>query len=100
MLDVDPVTEKGLERKRHPRAVTVLKESIGATKITKCILGFRVSLTLGELLASAPVVENSLQKPFPKTRLCSLGSITLILTILFIPKILGILWALLRSRSW
>lgn len=62
MLDVDPVTEKGLERKRHPRAVTVLKESMGATKITKRILGFRVSLTLGELLASAPVVEKQLTK--------------------------------------
>ena len=40
----------------------VLKEPVGATKITKRILGLGVSLTVGELLASAPGVEKQLTK--------------------------------------
>lgn len=35
---------------------------MGATKITKHILGLDVNLTVGELLASAPVVEKQLTR--------------------------------------
>lgn len=62
MLDVDPVTKKGLERKRNPRVVNVLKESVGATTITKRILDLKVSLTVEKILASAPTVEKQLTK--------------------------------------
>ncbi|MCJ1349183.1 hypothetical protein MMC31_007419 [Peltigera leucophlebia] len=62
MLDVDPVTKKSLERKKQPRVVHVLKESVGATTITKRIIALGVSLTVGELLASAPAVEKQLTK--------------------------------------
>ena len=62
MTDVDSVAKKDLERKRHPRVVNVLKESVGATTITKRILDLGVSLTLEELLASAPAVEKQLTK--------------------------------------
>lgn len=34
MLDVGRVSKKGLERKRHPRVVNVLKELVGATART------------------------------------------------------------------
>ena len=62
MTDVDSVAKKGLERKRHPRVVNVLKELVGATTITKRILDLGVSLTVGELLVSAPAVEKQLTK--------------------------------------
>lgn len=42
--------------------VNVLKESVRATTITKRILDLGVSLTVGELLASAPAVEKQLSK--------------------------------------
>lgn len=66
MLDVDPVTKKGFERKRHPRVVNVLKESVGVTTITKRILDLEVSLTVEKLLASAPTVEKQLTKAISK----------------------------------
>ena len=53
---------KTVERKKHPRVVNVLKESVGATTITKRILDLGVNLTVGELLASAPAVEKQLTK--------------------------------------
>ena len=40
----------------------VLRESVGVTKITKRILDLEVSLTVGELLASAPGIEKLLTK--------------------------------------
>ena len=62
MTDVDSVTKKTLEHKRHPRGINILKKLVGATIITKCILDLGVSLTVGELLASAPAVEKQLTK--------------------------------------
>ncbi len=40
----------------------MLKESVGATIITKHIPDLGVNLTVGELLASAPTVEKQLTK--------------------------------------
>ena len=54
--------KKNIERKKHLCVVNVLKESVGATTITKCILHLRVNLTIGKLLASAPVIEKQLIK--------------------------------------
>ncbi len=54
--------KKMVERKKHPWVVNVLKESVGATTITKRILDLGVNLTVGELLASAPAVEKQLTK--------------------------------------
>ena len=62
MTDSEPVGKKTVERKKHPRVVGVLKESVGATMITKRILDLGVNLTVGELLASAPAVEKQLTK--------------------------------------
>ena len=63
MPDAEAIaTKKTVERKRHPRVVNVLKESVGATTITKRILDLGVNLTVGELLASAPAVEKQLTK--------------------------------------
>lgn len=62
MLDSEPKVKKNIERKKQPRVVGVLKESVGATMITKQILDLGVNLTVGELLASAPAVEKQLTK--------------------------------------
>ncbi len=63
MLDADTTTaKKSIERKKHPRVVNVLKESVGATTITKLILDLGVNLTVGKLLASVPAVEKQLTK--------------------------------------
>ena len=63
MPDVEGTTaKKTVERKKHPRIVNILKESVGATTITKRILDLGVNLTVGELLASAPAVEKQLTK--------------------------------------
>lgn len=43
-------SKKTVESKKHLRVVTMLKESIGITIITKCILDLRVNLTVDELL--------------------------------------------------
>ena len=55
-----------VEKKKHPRVVNVLKESVGATTITKHILDLGVNLTIGKLLASAPTVEKQLTKAITK----------------------------------
>ena len=62
MTDSEPMVKKNIERKRHPRVVGVLKESVGATMITKRILDLGVNLTMGESLASAPAIEKQLTK--------------------------------------
>ena len=49
--------KKQVEKKKHPRVVNVLKESVGVTTITERILDLGVSLTVSESLASAPTVE-------------------------------------------
>ena len=59
-------TKKSVEKKRHSQVVNVLKESIGATTITKRISDLRVSLIVGELLASTPAVEKQLTKAISK----------------------------------
>lgn len=49
MLNVEgSAAKKNIERKKQPRVVHVLKESVGATTITKCILDLGVNLTVGE----------------------------------------------------
>ncbi len=63
MLDADTATvKKSGERKKHPQVVNVLKESVGATTITKRILDLGVNVTVGELLTSALTVEKQLTK--------------------------------------
>ncbi len=54
--------KKTVEKKKHPRVVNMLKESVGATTITKHILDLGMNLTIGELLTSAPAVEKQLTK--------------------------------------
>ncbi len=51
MTDVEKVVEKNVEQKRHPRVVNFLKESIGATTITKRIWALVINLIIGEILA-------------------------------------------------
>lgn len=62
MADSKPTVKKNVEHKRHPRVIGVLKESVGATMITKHILDLGVNLTVGELLVSTPAVEKQLTK--------------------------------------
>ncbi len=63
MLDANTATaKKSVERKKHPRVVNVLKELVGATNITKCILNLGVNFTVSKLLASASAVEKKLTK--------------------------------------
>lgn len=62
MTDVNSVAKKGLERKKHPRVVNVLKELVGATTMTKRILDLGVSSTVEELLVSALAVEKQRTK--------------------------------------
>ena len=63
MLDAEVIeAKKMVERKKHLQVVNVLKETVGATTITKRILDLGVNLTVGELLASAPAVEKQLTK--------------------------------------
>ncbi|MCJ1343493.1 hypothetical protein MMC31_001687 [Peltigera leucophlebia] len=63
MPDAKGTTAKKIvERKKYPRVVNVLKESVGATTITKRIQDLGVNLTVGELLASAPAVEKQFTK--------------------------------------
>ena len=58
MPDVDKaIKKKSVQKKRHPQVVNVLKKYVGATTITKQILDLRVSLKVGDLLASALAVE-------------------------------------------
>lgn len=53
---------KKWSKKTHSQVINVLKESVGATTITKRILDLRVNLTVGKLLASALAVEKQLTK--------------------------------------
>ncbi len=63
MPDADTaINKKSVERKKYPQVINVLKESVGATTITKRILDLGISLTVGELLASIPAVEKQLTK--------------------------------------
>ncbi len=62
MKDADALLKKNAERKKHLKVANVLKKSVGVTKITKRILDLDISLTVGELLASAPGVEKQLTK--------------------------------------
>ena len=64
MPDVDNAntTRKSVEKNKHPQVVNVLKECVGVTIITKRILDVGVSLTVGELLASAQAVKKQLTK--------------------------------------
>ena len=51
------ISKKSIIRTRHPQVINILKESVGATTITKQILDLKVSLIVGKLPASAPAVE-------------------------------------------
>ena len=53
---------KSVEKKKHPRIVNIFKKSVGATTIIKPIQNLGVSLTIDELLASAPAVKKQLTK--------------------------------------
>ncbi len=55
-------SKKTVEKKKYPRVVNVLKESISAITIAKRILDLGVNLTVGELLASAPAIKKQLTK--------------------------------------
>ena len=54
--------KKQVERKKNLQVVNFLKESVGATTITKRILDLEVNLMVAELLTSAPAVEKQLTK--------------------------------------
>ncbi len=58
------VTErkKQVERKKHSQVVNIMKESVGATTITKRIQDLGVNLTVSELSASAPAFQKQLTK--------------------------------------
>ena len=58
--------KKTVERKKHPRVVNLLKESVGTTTITPRILDLEVNLTVGELLASTLAIEKQLTKAITK----------------------------------
>lgn len=60
--------KKNVECKKHLRVVRVLKKSVGAIIITKCILKLGVNLTISELLASAPAIEKQLIKTIMKDK--------------------------------
>ncbi len=62
MTGSEALPKKNAERKKHLKVKTVLKESVGVTKITKRILDLDISWTIGELLASASGVEKQLTK--------------------------------------
>lgn len=55
-------TKKTIKRKKYLHVINILNESIGATKITKRIMDLDINLIVGELLASASVVEKQLAK--------------------------------------
>lgn len=57
MPDVEVGERKKKLKKKHLQIFNILKESVGATTITKHILDKRVNLTIGKLRASALVVE-------------------------------------------
>lgn len=54
--------KKTIKRKKHPRVVNILKESVGVTTITKRILDLEINLIVGKLLASAPAIKKQLIK--------------------------------------
>lgn len=60
--------KKTIEKKKHLRIVNILKESVGATTITKRILDLRLNLTIDELLASAPAVKKQLTNAIIKNK--------------------------------
>ncbi len=56
ITDIEALPKKNAERKKYLKVANVLKEPVSVTKISKRILDLVVSLTVGELLASAPRV--------------------------------------------
>lgn len=63
MLDAEASELKRMiGRKKHSRVVNVLRESVVATTIIKCILDLGVNLTIDELLASALADKKQLIK--------------------------------------
>ena len=59
---------KTVERNKHPQVVNVLKKSVRAMTITKCILDLRVNLTIVKLLASALAIEKQFTKAITKDK--------------------------------
>lgn len=53
-------TKKMVKKKKYPRIISVLKESIRATTITMGILDLNINLTVGKLLALVLAIESSL----------------------------------------
>lgn len=50
-------TKKLVKRKKYLRVINVIKESVGATSITKHILDLRIYLTVDKLLTSVPAIK-------------------------------------------
>lgn len=59
---------KTVKKKKHLQVVNMLKKSVGATTITKCILDLEVNLAISELLASVPAIEKQLTKAITKDK--------------------------------
>lgn len=58
--------KKAVEKKKYLWIVNILKKSIGATTIIKCILDLGVNMAIGELLALAPGIKKQLTKAITK----------------------------------
>lgn len=58
--------KKTIQRKKHLRVINILKKSIGAITINKCIQNLRLNLTIDKLLASTLVFEKQLIKAITK----------------------------------
>ncbi len=61
MLDADTATaKKSVQKKKHPRVVHILKQSVQATTIAKRILDLGINFTVDKLSASALAFEKQL----------------------------------------
>lgn len=57
MINSELVGKKTIKHKKHPKMVGVLKKSIKATMITKCIQDLGINLIIGGILAFALATE-------------------------------------------
>lgn len=69
MLDIDiDIAKKNIETKKHLCIVNILKKSVRATTITKCILDLVINLIISKLLAFIPAIEKQLLKTLFKDK--------------------------------
>ena len=66
--DIDNISKKSVEKKKDPQVVNILKESVGATIITKQILNLRVNFLIGKELGFALAVKKQLTKAIFKDK--------------------------------